>query len=60
MGKHEHLWQIKERRENAVKAASAGGNQRETFTFAALPEASLTSRYLLTDIRQPKALDPWA
>ena len=51
---------LKNGAENAVKAASAGENQRETFTFAALPEASLTSRYLLTDIRQPKALDPWA
>lgn len=51
---------LKNGAENAVKAASAGENQRETFIFAALPEASLTSRYLLTDIRQPKALDPWA
>ena len=54
------FYKLKNGAENAVKAASAGGNQRETFTFAALPEASLTSRYLLTDIRQPKALDPWA
>ena len=30
---------LKNGAENAVKAASAGGNQRETFTFAALPES---------------------